>query len=191
MRSAPKKKRESGALKEVWQAHNELVDFVREIAPSQSPGSNVIITRTANGTLFRANESKAVESAAISTFRLVRVENDYLVCHAWDFTSEGSEEVVVAKDYEFRVTGWHGQTVRYRSELTGGVIDVSYSYSSTDGGVTRVATSAGITETQAIRTPFVNGRSVIVAVKLNTNTGVSGAEWIDLNTSGRSWAKIL
>jgi hypothetical protein len=188
MRSAPKKRRESGALKEVWQAFNELVDFTRETAPMPSIGSGVTVTRTSNGTLYKVSPCDTVAASPVNRYLVTSVANDHLVCRLMSGSSTTGEDVLIAKPNDLRRTGWHGQIVQYTIETTGLTRNVSYSFVS---AVYRTATSGTTVENQVIRPPYVANRSVIFAVESDNGTGVDLApDLIDLNTDGRAFAKI-
>lgn len=189
MRSPPIKKRETGLFKEVWRAYNDLIDFARELAVS--PNSRGIrVSRTANGTLLVAEPSSAEEGFAVRMFRLKSVQDDYVTCREWDGTTEREADVLIAKPFDLRVTGWNGQTVVYQLEgpLGGATRTISYAKVT---ATLRKATGAGITEDQAVRPFYVVDRTIIFAARPKNGTGVDAADtWIDINTDGRAFAKI-
>lgn len=123
----------------------------------------------------------------VSVLRLKRVEDDYLVCRSWDWTAEGDTDILVAKPYDLRVTGWAGQTVVYarESSLGGGTILVTYAKVTSTH---RTATGNGNVEQQAVRPFWVPGKSIIYAV--TAPSGISGVSLVDLNVDGRAYAKI-
>lgn len=189
MQSSPPKKRESGALKEVWQAYNSLLEYTRSIAVMQSGNRGVRVSRTSNGTLLSVEIAPGEEAVAgeVVRMRVDTIFDDYLSCTRLDDNSS----IAVAKPFNLRRTGWHGQTITYTLEGYPGApatIDVVYDYISS---TYRTAAVGAYTEHQVIRPQYKTGFSHIFAAQCE-NSGVSSAsEWIDLNADGRAWTMVL
>lgn len=187
MRSAPTKKRESGVFREVWIAYNNLVEFCREIAPMPSGNQGVIVERKANGTAFRVTPTRgSTGNARVVRMRVVSVHDDHLAC----INLEDNSQVNVAKDFNLRKTGWHGQTIVYTLEPypnAPATLSVSYDMPT---ATYRIATIGGYVEHQVIRPNFKTGFSEIFAAACD-DTGVSVApDWVDINADGRAWTMV-
>ena len=180
MRSPPIKKRETGLFKEVWRAYNDLIDFARELAVSPN-SRGISVSRTSNGTLLRIEPDKGVPNLMVKRMRVEAVHNDYIVCREWDGVTLG-QSFSVAKPFRLRRTPFDGVAITYDDGTV-----ISYQYSSS---FQRVATSGALVETQVITPEFNIGFDEIHALKLEDETGVAGADWLDLNTDGRAWAQI-
>jgi hypothetical protein len=112
-------------------------------------------------------------------FKYVSQTADYCVCNTWDGTTEGTVGVLIAKDTLLRAVGTR--------TIDGKVITYTGTYNWADQ--TRVASYSGTTETQVI-VPRYCDNDIIYAVNIGEKrTGVSGVDWLDVNTSGRAWAK--
>lgn len=187
MQHPPKKQRESGLFKEVWIAYNNLVDYVREISPQQSSSQGVYVDRKSNGTSFRIVPSRqSTGNARVVRMRVTSVLDDKLVCT----NLEDGQAVNVAKDFNLRKTGWHGQTIVYTLEPypnAPATLSVSYDMPT---ATYRIATIGGYVEHQVIRPNFVLGFSEIFAAACD-DTGVSGCDWVDINADGRAWCMVL
>jgi hypothetical protein len=114
--------------------------------------------------------------------RVQSVSEDHLVCRTWKGGESGTVDILVAKPWELRKTGWDGQTID----------GITYTYSS---GTARSATDGVDTENQVITSPYtVSGGYVdIVAIRyFQGGTDVTVAnkavEWLDLNLAARAWA---
>lgn len=186
MQSLPQKKRETGALKEVWKAYNLLIDYCRAIAVTPT-NRGVRIARTMNGTQLSAEIPRFQTESGIGVFRYKSMQDEYLVCRSWDWENEGETDVLIAKPYNMRVSSWNGQSISYtrESSLGGGTVVVTYTKVT---AAHRTAVGGGITEQQAIREPYLGNISVIFAEKCDT--GVDDCDWLDTNADGRAFAKI-
>jgi hypothetical protein len=186
MRSAPQRKRETGLFKEVWVAYNNLVEFCREIAPIQSGNQGVQVERKSNGTSFRVSPAnQATGNARVVRMRVTSVLDDKLVCT----NLEDGQSVNVAKDFNLRKTGWHGQTIVYTLEPypnAPATLTVSYDMPT---ATYRRATIGGYVEHQVIRPIFKLGLSEIFAAACE-DTGVSGCDWVDINADARAWTMV-
>lgn len=147
------------------------------------PSSTIQVEQKSHGTILTANV-RGGGGSQIATFRYKSMQDDYLVCRTWDWTTEGDTDVLIAKPYDLRMTGWNGVTVVYPSEFSGSVSVLYTKVSSSH----RTATSGSEIEDQAIRPFYVPDKSVIFA--MNAETGISEVGWIDLNVDARAFAKI-
>lgn len=177
MLSSPPKKRETGALKEVWQAYNALLEYTRSISVMQSGNRGVRVSRTSNGTLLAVD---SVAEAATAT-----------TVQSFIISSDGPDEWVattgerIAKPWTLRRTPFDGQTLEYIDERNQ-TYSITFSYISS---FKRSVLVSGSTENQVIIPRFKLGRDVIFAIKIE-DTGVAAApEWLDLNVDARQWAK--
>lgn len=108
--------------------------------------------------------------------RVKSIANDYLTCHTWDGTNEGTVDILVAKPAELR------HVLATYAQLTG---------FTTVGTQTATATDGVDTETWKVTPDYVvDGEIWATLCGSGTGVTVSGAElgWIDLNLSGRAWA---
>jgi len=181
---------EVGLHRKVWQQFNRLLDYIDEISPRQ--GFGIRLSRTPNGTMITATpgESDPGEPGQAKQCRVKQVLNDYLVCAEFDGSSEGAQ-ILVAKPYDLRSTGWNGITVVY-TLYPSGTISISYNYLSPFYRTASNQVGTSIThEDQHIVPYYVPDKSVIYAMQSVNGTGVSSAdEWIDVNTDGRAWARV-
>jgi len=121
-------------------------------------------------------------AAQTQMFKVVSVEVDYIVCHAWDGETEGQEAVLVALPYLLRMTPFDGQT---RDGIT-------YDY---DSEITRTATKDADTEDQVIVPSYIAGDVIFAATGIIGGTDATGPnsevlDRQDLNVDGRAWAKV-
>ena len=186
MRSAPRKKRETGFFKEVWVAQNEIVDFIREIAPQQSGSQGVLVDRKSNGTSFKVIPSvQQTGNARVVRMRVTSVQNDYLVCT----NLEDGGSVNVAKPFNLRSASWNGETITYTLEpYPNAPATLAIAYAQITATY-RTATIGGYVEHQVIRPQYKLAFSEIFAAACDS-TGVSGCEWVDINADGRAWTMV-
>lgn len=107
-------------------------------------------------------------------FRVQSVAADTLICRSWDGSAQGIEDVVVAKPPLLRQAVIDGQV---RDGVTITWVNAT----------TATATDGADTETWKITLSYEPG-DIIYAVR--APTGVSGASWQDINTDGRTWARV-
>lgn len=110
--------------------------------------------------------------------RVKSVQDDYLVCRAWDGVTEGVSDLLVAKPYLLRRTPFHGKTVN----------GLTYSFVS----ATQVSVTSGTTtETWVITRPYSENDLLFVAPAGSTgvNYGTVAVTLFDLNADGRAWAQ--
>lgn len=164
-----------------------IQDDLRKLKVCES--STIKVEQTTRGQVLTAVVSRGGIAGA-KMFRFQSGQDDYITCREFDGTTEGSSDVLIAKPYDIRVTGWDNQIIGYNLEpiIGGGVVFVTYSkLTSTYRTASRPDKPL---EYQAIRPFYVAGKSIIFAIKPSNGTGVTGCDWIDLNTDGRAFAKI-
>lgn len=176
MRFPPKKMRETGVFREVWQKINELIDHSREI--SITSGRGIRVARTANGTQLTVEE-KAVDEAVgvVERATVQEVHGDYLVC----LTTEDGETLNVAKPPQLRRTTFHGLSV------DGFTWDLSLD------GLTRTGVASATARTQeAVDPTYTPGVTQIWIARFESSATVIGdfgedltVEHIDLNVDAR------
>lgn len=183
----PEKKRESGALKEVWIAHNQTRDCLASLIPQQSGSTGVIIRRTVNGTGWKVQVPKQAAAAGkVVRMRVVTVGFDELTCT----NLEEGGSVQVAKPFNLRRDGWQGVTVAYTLPpypTSLGTLSVTYDVVTP---IYRTATVGAYVEHQVISPYYVEGFSEIYAAQCE-QSGISGVDWVDLNADARAWTMVL
>jgi hypothetical protein len=105
-------------------------------------------------------------------------QNDYIVCHAWDGTNEGTDAINVAKPWTLRHDADNYANVTSLSTTSASEVDVD------DGG-------GGEDEETWVVTPSYQADDEIYALRTRgTGVEVSGTELglVDLNHAGRAWA---
>jgi hypothetical protein len=112
--------------------------------------------------------------------RLVSVGNDTLQVVTWDGTTEGADEITVAKPFLLRRTPFDGETWN----------GVDYTYTS---ATERSGDDGTNTEDQVVIPPYVADDVVYIVRVFGGTDTVDGASapvaWLDLNVDGRAWAK--
>jgi hypothetical protein len=112
-------------------------------------------------------------------FRVKTIQNDYLVCRTYDGTTEGSEDINVAKPWDLRRTPFHGVAVN----------GITCTYSS---AIARSATNGSVTESQVITPPYFANCEIWAFKAVGGGTSVTVSSdtlvWQDMNVSGRAWA---
>lgn len=182
MRSAPHKKRETGAFAEVWRHCNELNEFVRETAPLQSGSMGVKIVRTSNGTLFKVDPRELAEAASARRFTISAIQNDYLTCSKVnpDGTTISDSATNIAKTQWLRVSYFNNRTSGNWTYSLGAsnTRRAVYSGSNVTGGL-----QVGDYQDQELDPPYVVGEE-IYAIEAEGETGVqvSGVRltWIEI-----------
>lgn len=128
----------------------------------------------------QVTERGNVRAVRVQQFKVVSVQQDYLVCRTWNGTEQGDSDVFVALPYLLRRTPFDGAARN----------GISYSYGD---NVSRTASLSGEDEAQVMVPSYVAG-DVIYAVRNSAGgTGVTAnaaaVQWLDLNVDGRAWAK--
>ena len=127
-------------------------------------------------------------------FRVKSVQGDYITCHTWDGSTEGSTNVLIAKPPNLR----HSITSQTINSLS-----ITYSGHNIDGGkCTRTASATWeggtITQNEMVLPPWqIAGTSVAAEIWADEPTGGTGVTvsgnaltWIDKNLDGRAWYQI-
>lgn len=117
--------------------------------------------------------------ARVTRLRFHSEENDYIICHSWDGTTEGSTAINVAKPWKLRHDADNYADVTSLSTTSADEVDVD------DGG-------GGEDEETWVVTPSYQADDEIYALRVpGTGVTVSSVELglIDLNIDGRAWAK--
>ena len=122
-----------------------------------------------------ASGSKARGAVRVRLFKFVSEQLNAITCHTWDGTTEGTDEITIAKSPLLRGTPTHG--------------GISYSYSVVSGKFQRTATLAPDSEKQVITPGFVVGDLIVADRGVIGGTGLANVEWMDQNRDGRAWAK--
>jgi hypothetical protein len=207
MDNSPHKKNETGFFKEVWKAHNSLVEYCRSIAVSQAGSRGVVVHRTVNGTILNVDRkaSDPPVPTVVDRYIVGIIEDDYLKCQKLNNDGtiasvvDGDNQIVytkIAKPFNLRKTGWHLLTVQYYNDENPTLLGVQIHYTYTSV-VMRVARIGGPTSTdieqQVIRPSYIPNKSIIFATKVENKTGVSlvDSDLIDINADGRAWASVL
>ena len=193
METGPRKYGETGLHKDVWKAINGLIDHLRRISPLG--GDGIKVTRSVNGSLVSIIPepvAQGIVAAEIKQYRVKSVADDHLVCREFNGTSESGGDVLIAKPFNLRKTGWDGVSVTYTIEPYpggSGVLTVTYAYIS---AVYRTASVSNFgIEHQVILPRYVPNRSVIFASASVNGTGVPAADLVDVNVDGRAWGRVL
>ncbi len=108
-------------------------------------------------------------------FVIKSITDDYLVCHTWDGTTEGTVDEYVAKPPELRHsrTAWNG------------IAFTAYSLSLQKC----TATKSSVVETWYVTPIYVVGDELTADGGISGGTGVTAAPyWQDQNRAGRAWA---
>lgn len=120
------------------------------------------------------------EAGGAVRLRVHTEANDYLVCHSWDGTTEGTDAINVAKPWKLRHDADNYEDVTSLSTTSASEVDVD------DGGGGEDA------ETWVV-TPSYQADDEIYALRVpGTGVTVSSVELglVDLNIDGRAWAKV-
>jgi len=149
------------------------------------PGRGYKLHPQTNGTMLNLIGEPGA-GIRISTYRYKSHEEEHIICRSWNGTTEGTEDVKIAKPHELRYS--------IESAEIGAVF---VTYSGYDVlGQQRIATpSGGTAETQLITPRYIPDR-LIFAVSAFTDVTIEGdipeddeeLTLIDLNVGGRAWA---
>jgi hypothetical protein len=118
----------------------------------------------------------------VQQMKIVSVDGDFLVCHTWDGTTEGTDAIKVARPYLLRRTPFDGASRG----------SISYVYVDDQQ---RTSSKSGEDDITEYVTPNYLAADVIYAiVNHRGGTGVVddgslAVGWVDLNVDGRAWAQ--
>lgn len=154
------------------------------------------LRRDVEGLLKRAKQGQqgSAEHYRYKHFRVMSVEDDYLVCRIYLQASDETrpDDIAVAKPYGLRKTPFDGETIEYTDGTT-----LSYSYTS-QRERTATDTSDSSTETQVVAPDYFTSEpagqdgTVILAVAGHTGMTDNGGDpilWTDINNDVRGWVK--
>ena len=124
-------------------------------------------------------------------FRVKGVQGDYVTCRTWDGTTQGGDDILVAKAPALRHS-LLAQTIDGNSVTFDG-------HTITGGVCKRVAHAAGFTDQNEYVLPqwqISTGQdSEIWAIQPTAGTGVSvggiAVDWLDLNVDARAWCEAF
>lgn len=149
---------------------NIIVARQKALAKSNGPGMTV----TSDGMiLIRDTPQRKVVATRL---RIDSVEEDYLVCHSWDGTTEGTVAINVAKPWKLRFDKDNYQLLTEIAKV---------------GSDTQKATATVSSDTETwVVTPSYEENDEIYAISGKTGVVVGGADvgLVDLNVDGRAWA---
>ncbi len=162
--------------------HNEIVQALNPLLNIEFAGGKV--SYSDRNVFIRPNSESGSggAGASVSTYRFKSMNSDTLVCHSWDFATEGSDNILIAKPPKLRFS--------IASEVIDGDT-VTYSAYDT-GAQTRHATDGGTSEDQVI-VPRYLVDDVIYVISANTDLldgDGNPITLLDLNIDARAWAKI-
>jgi hypothetical protein len=129
-------------------------------------------------------------AAQVTHYKVDEIEDDYLVCRAWNEESDtavSETPLIVAKPRMLRRTPFDGESVAYQDGQT-----VGYVYSN---GYTRTATDTGSSESEVqVVTPGWFEGDIIRATKKRVVVWIDDAfeyaDYEDVNTGARTWAAV-
>jgi hypothetical protein len=103
-------------------------------------------------------------------YRLKSVQGDYVTCHTWDGTTEGSTSVFIAKEWWLRtsLTGF--------TDPNGNVHVFTYPGGTTGFGIFRTDTVSGNAQNQVVCPPFTLNELIYALPVDHTGVAVSGTE---------------
>ena len=184
----PEKLVEAGPFARWAVAFNRLREEVRSSRIVRSP--DILPSVTALGTSLRVQGAAAqAASSAVKMFRVITIADDSFVAAESDGVTDSSTQVTIAKPYKLRRTPFHGMTLAFTFGTT--AYSIAYAYTAVGYRTATIlapVAQAG-SERQAIIPLYRAGADLIFAATSENGTGVTGADWIDLNADGRAWAR--
>lgn len=135
---------------------------------------------------YGGNRKFDVDSSGVQEFKFVSAEDDYIVCHTWDGTTEGTDPINIAKQPELRCS--------LTSETILGTLH-SYTYSADPGGdpdnPIRHDDDGVSPEDQRVVPPWAPGQ-VIYAISAETGVNDLSSNPIGLleMSNSREWAAL-
>jgi len=140
------------------------------------------VTKAADGVHEYQLKKQRIGASAgttVAMYRLKSVQGDYITCKTWDGTTEGADDVLIAKPFKLR------------NSITDATIDgvsVTYLYPTT---TTRTATASSVSENQVIIPRFLDDDLIFATTVNHTGVTVSDIEILklDINADARAWAR--
>lgn len=140
----------------------------------------ILVTETPQGTALRLSVEALLPripkaNASLQRMQIIGVLDDYLTCRTWDGETQGDTNILVAKPWSLRKTGWENETrdgVTYSDYMA--------------GAQERTATEGEDSESQVVVITYMAGDEIYA---VEADTGVTGCYLIDCNLDGRAWAK--
>lgn len=163
-----------------------LKEAVRSSKILASP--DIVPTVTSQGTFLSLRPRSGTGGSTLAQYRLKEIGADWLRCRKYDGTTEGTEDVYIARDPELRRTPFDGQTIAWDSD--GDAFSATYAYSS---HTKRTKTVSGTAETQVIVPYYKVDFTVVLAATSANKTGVldpNGAAIYLVEITQRAWAKL-
>ena len=153
--------------------------------------SSVVASNGNNGNGHKPDHSRA----RVRQFVVKSVGDDHLVCHSWNGTTEGPDNINVAKPYDLRRTPFQGKTFSdFRG--SGESIEVTYAV----GGRTRTLAHSDGTVTERIEPYWMGVDGDYVGDVIYAMSNVAGGnttsvsdkdlQWTENNDSGRRWVEV-
>lgn len=135
------------------------------------------VSQIGGGGAIGIDPPKVVPYRPIVRMRFKSQGNDYIVCRRWDGTTEGTEDVRVAKPWKLRHDADNYGTVTSLATTSASEVDVD------DGGGGEDA------ETWIITPSYETNDEIYALAVGGTGVTVSGDElrFIDMNVDGRAW----
>jgi len=184
-------------LKDVSRASGWLNKLLRACkSRSVVSSADILVSESTHGTTLSLR-SKGGSGSAIRQFRIKTIQNDFYTCRAWSGTSEGDDDIYIARPFEHRVSNFNGQSIVYSSD--GDAFTATYAYTS---ATKRQKTISGTAETQVLIPYFKGDFHLIYAVAVSDALTVGASNTtltdpnnnpitlLDLNVDGRAWAKL-
>jgi hypothetical protein len=162
---------------------NRLVEWLRSDRLVSVVGGK--LQQTTSGRVLTIDKQAGGTGVEIVRLLVKEIKDDYLVCHSWDGTTEGTDPVYVAKNPKLRNSV---------TEETLDGVDYEYTYTTTgtQAFVERVSvkTTDNSSETQRVVPRFILDDEIF-AIDAQTSIQTEAAEditLIDLNLDARAWA---
>jgi hypothetical protein len=162
---------------------NSLIDWVTNDRLVSVVGGK--LQQTTAGRVLTIDPGGGGGGLSITRLLVKEIKDDYLVCHSWDGTTEGTDPVYVAKNPKLRNSV---------TEETLDGVDYEYTYTTTGSQafVERVSvkTTDNSSETQRVVPRFILDDEIF-AIDAQTSIQTEAAEditLIDLNLDARAWA---
>lgn len=148
---------------------------------------DILVNASAIGTTLTGNaKTTTTAGLVVERFRLVSAETgngDYIYCHTWDGTNEGTDLIKIARPWRLLRTPWHDQTIDGQT----------YYYVAFNR---RHVRASGVQENQVVVPKFRIGDEIFAVKDVTRGSGVtdeggSPVAYIDLNRDGRAWAQVF